>query len=74
MRRVKKGFGRDATAIEADTAETFVAFDEDDFFAEVCSVEGGGVTAGAGAHNNDFGFGWVHFCFLLVLVLGKWRA
>ena len=68
---VKKGLRRNAAAIEADAAEAFVLFDEDDFLAQVSGVERGRVSAGSGADNDDLGLGWVnvHWLFLLVLVL-----
>src|SRR6266542_1479965 len=60
VRGVKQGLGRYAAAVEADAAETFVLLDEDDFPAQVGSVEGGRVSAGSRADDDDFGFGWVH--------------
>jgi hypothetical protein len=51
---VKEGLGGDAAAVEADAAQLFVLLDEEDFFAKVGGVEGGGITAGAGAEYNEF--------------------
>ena len=57
---VKEGFGRDATAIEADAAEFFVLLDEENFFSEVGGVKGGRIAARAGTENYDFCDNWVH--------------
>jgi len=46
--------------IETDTAQTFVAFDQDDFLAKVSRVKSGGITARPRADNYDFSFDWVH--------------
>jgi len=40
----KKGLRRNAAAIEANAAETFVLLDEDDFLAQVSGVERGRVS------------------------------
>jgi hypothetical protein len=57
---MQKRFGGDTAAIEADAAETLVAFDEDNLFAEVGGVEGGGVSTGTGADDKDLGVDGVH--------------
>jgi hypothetical protein len=57
---VQERFGGNASAIEANASETLVALDEDDFFAEVCGVEGRGVSSGAGADDDDLGLNGIH--------------
>ena len=49
-RRTSKRFGRNATAVQADAAETLVALDQDDFLAEVSGVKSRGISTGPGAN------------------------
>ncbi len=60
VRRVKQRLRRDAAAIQAHAAEMFVAFDENDFLAEVSGVKRRGITARTGADNYDFSFDRIH--------------
>jgi hypothetical protein len=46
MRRVKQRLGGNAAAIEADAAELFLLFDEDDFLAQVRRIKRRRITAG----------------------------
>ena len=58
--RVEQGLGGDAAAVEAHAAELGIAFKEDNFLAEVGSVEGSGISAGASTYDDDFSFGRFH--------------
>ena len=58
--RMEQSFGRDATAVEADAAEPLIAFDEDNLFAEISGVERRGVSAWAGANNDDLSVCGLH--------------
>src|SRR6059058_4437265 len=60
VRGVQQCLRRDAAAIEADAAEAFVPLNEDDFFPKVRGVERGGISAGAGAHDDDFSANGFH--------------
>ena len=57
---VQQRLGGNAAAVQADAAETFVAFDQDDFLAQVGRVKCRGVSAGAGANDHDFSLNWFH--------------
>ena len=52
--------GRNAADVHTDAAEPGILFDESYFFALVSGVKRGGVTAGAGAENEDFSAGRFH--------------
>jgi hypothetical protein len=56
VRGVKQRLGRDAAAIETNTAEPLVALDENDFLAEVSRVKSRRVSARPCADNYDFSF------------------
>ena len=43
---VQISFGRNASAVQANAAQPLLAFDQDDFFALVGGVKGGGISAG----------------------------
>ena len=58
--RVEERLRGDAAAVEAHAAELGVAFEENHFLAEVRGVKGGGVSAGAGAHDDEVSFCWFH--------------
>src|SRR5262249_40488291 len=60
MGGMEKRFGRDAPAIEADTAQAWVALDQQHLFAKVRSIKGCGITAGAGANYYDFSLNGIH--------------
>ena len=49
LSRMQQGFGGNAAAIQANSAQTFVLVDQNDFPAFVSGVEGGCVPAGTGA-------------------------
>jgi hypothetical protein len=49
---VQQRLGRDAAHVQADAAQRGVAFDDDDFQAQVGRAEGGGVAAGATAQHQ----------------------
>src|SRR4029078_3099769 len=53
VRGMEQGFGRDATAGQANAAELFVLLDEDNFLAEVSGIKGGGVSTGSRSHDCD---------------------
>jgi hypothetical protein len=52
---MKERFGRNATAVQAHTAEAFVFLDKNDFFAEIGSQKGGGVAPWASAQDEEVG-------------------
>jgi hypothetical protein len=52
---VEQRLGRDASHVQADTAEALVALDQDDLQAEVGGAERGRVAARAGAEHDDLG-------------------
>ena len=52
--------GRNAADVHTDAAEPRILFDESDFFTFVRGIKRGGVTAGAGAENEDFSAGRFH--------------
>src|SRR5439155_25381681 len=56
MSGVQKSFGRYATTVEANAAQSLVSFDQNDFFAEVGGVKSGGIAAGTGAKHNQISF------------------
>src|SRR5688572_5999132 len=60
MRRVKQRLGGYATAIQANPAKPLLALDEDDFLAQVGSVERRGISARPCAQDYDFSFDGVH--------------
>ena len=60
MGGMQQRIGGDATLVQADTAETLVALDKDNFLAEVRRVKGRRITARPGADNYNFSFDWVH--------------
>ena len=60
VRRVKQRLRRNAAAIQANAAEPLLAFDENDFLAEVGRVKRRRVSARPGADHDDFSFDWVH--------------
>jgi hypothetical protein len=60
VRRVKQRLRRNAAAIQTDAAEPFLAFDKDDFFAEISGIKRRGVSARSRADNYDLSFDWVH--------------
>ena len=55
MGGVQQRLGRDAAAVQTDTAQDLLALDEDYLLAEVCRVKSRGITARPCAHNYDFG-------------------
>ena len=57
---IEQGFRGDAAAIETNSAKAFVAFDEDDLFAEVGRIEGRGIATWAATENENFGIDWFH--------------
>ena len=60
LRGVQQGLGRNAAAVEADAAESFVLLHQQHFFAKVGGVKGRGVTAGACAQNHNFSVDRIH--------------
>ena len=57
---VEQCFGGDATTVEANPAQSWIALDENDFLAQVGRVKRRGVSARPCADDNDFCFDWVH--------------
>ena len=53
LRRVQQRFRRDTTNVQADTAESRIAFDEDDIEPEVGGAKGGVVAARTGTQNDE---------------------
>src|SRR5215475_281224 len=68
MGGVKQRFGRDATAVETNTAQARIALDKNDLFTKVGGVKGCGIATGTGAQNDEFGFQWVHTNLLLFVI------
>jgi len=50
---VKQRFGGDATDVQAHATERGVAFDEDDFKAQICCAKCSGITTGASAQHHQ---------------------
>ena len=57
---VKQRLRWNATAIQTNAAEPFLALDEDDFFAEVGGIKRRRVSARPRADNDDLSFDRVH--------------
>ena len=54
--RVQQCLRRNAAAIQADAAQPLVAFDEDDFFAQVRRIKRRRITARSRADDDNFSF------------------
>jgi hypothetical protein len=60
MGGVQQRFGRNTPPVEAHSAQPWVAFDKDNFFAQVGRVKSRGISTRPGANDNNFSLNRIH--------------
>jgi len=60
VRRMEQRFGGNATPVQTNAPEPFVALDEDDFFTKVGRVKCRSISARAGTNDDDFSLNRIH--------------